>query len=200
EGEEYEYIKEQILHTRGLIEVLKEKQERIKERKAIAEAQRRKEEQVKEGARRLLETLESKVEIKGADHAVERWYSEWGPKQAVIGKMLAGLDFNAKRVLLEAIVGDERIKVMQGDEAYSIKLFDSMQHFPRSISLKKTLVSPSGANRYSHCSAAFRAVSFVCRLRLIDVNPYVNVTTSEMDAHESPTYNFWRVRLTKTAV
>jgi len=104
------------LHTKGLIQVLKEKRERIKERKAIAEAQRSTEEQVKEGARRLLETLESKVKINGADHAVERWYSEWGPKQEVIGRMLAGLDFKAKRVLLEAIVGDARIKVLQGED------------------------------------------------------------------------------------
>jgi hypothetical protein len=121
EGTEIEYIKGKIEHYKGLISVAQEKAERIRERRAIAEAQRRKAEQVKEGARRLLETLESKVEIKGTDHAVERWYSEWGPKQEVITRMLMGLDFKAKRVLLEAIVGPERIKVMQGEKHWTVQ-------------------------------------------------------------------------------
>jgi DNA invertase Pin-like site-specific DNA recombinase len=119
-GTEIEYIEGKINHYEGLIAVAEEKKERIKERKRIAEAQRRKEEQVKEGARRLLETLESKVEIKDTDNDIIRWLDEWAPKQEVITRMLMGLDFKAKRKLLEAIVGPERIKVMQGEKHWKV--------------------------------------------------------------------------------
>jgi hypothetical protein len=51
--------------------------------------------------------------------------------------------------------------------------------------LEESAGGSAGADADLYPAAAFWAVTFVRRFALIDVNPYVDVTTGEMDAHET---------------
>jgi hypothetical protein len=52
------------------------------------------------------------------------------------------------------------------------------------ICLEKPARGPAWADENLYRAAAFRAMALISRLVLIDVNPYVDITTGKMDAYK----------------
>lgn len=117
EEPEYDHVKNKVRHYRALIGSLRDKARRVKERRALAEAQKAKEQHAREGIYRLLETLESKVEIRETDGEGRNFFKRTRVKREILWEALMALDFGAKRELLEAIVGDEKILIRAGEGA-----------------------------------------------------------------------------------
>jgi hypothetical protein len=59
------------------------------------------------------------------------------------------------------------------------------------IGRKKSACGSAGADANLYFSAAFRATAHVGRFAGIDVNPYVDVATGEMNAHKTAICSFW---------
>jgi hypothetical protein len=51
--------------------------------------------------------------------------------------------------------------------------------------LEESAGGSAGTDANFYRPTAFWAVTFVCRFASIDVNPYIDVTTGEMNAHET---------------
>jgi hypothetical protein len=71
-----------------------------------------------------------------------------------------------------------RIIPDKGRKAYPNWVFDS-------ICLEKSARGPTWPDANLYRAAAFRAMALIGRFRLIDVNPYVDITTGKMYANKS---------------
>jgi hypothetical protein len=116
--QEIGYLKGRIQHNEALINTLQEKADKVKERRVQAEAAKAKEDYIRSGVDRLLKTLESKIDTANlAKHKRKKTHA----KREVIGRVLSGFDFDAKRALLDAVVADEKIRVCSSAEEVKVR-------------------------------------------------------------------------------
>ena len=65
--------------------------------------------------------MESRIEIKETDHEVRKWFKKTRTKRELLGKVLTGLEFEARRTLLVSVVGEEEIRIGPSEKGRKVK-------------------------------------------------------------------------------